>query len=206
MNELSRRTPAEHEQIEVRIAPPSARILAYLLNVLFNILAMLPMFFAAIYQMRANAALFQNLDFNNHEQVFSAFATIYSSEVFLAGLAIYIAYGIWQIIMMGKHGQSLGKRLLKIKVIRPDGNKAGFLRTVVLREIVFSIAAGILMALLAAIIEALAGPGKTALALAQSVDILPALICLIMLFLNKNHDRRTLQDYVADTVVIKLPG
>lgn len=204
MNDLSH-PPYLQPQIEVSIAPASARIGAYLLNVLFNIIAMLPLIIAAVYAFSGSAPSLKNLDPNNPEAMAAALSSVFGHPAFLAGLAVYAVYGIWQIFMMSKHGQSLGKRMLKIKVIKTNGNEAGFLGTVLLREIAFGIASSVIVGLLIGIAGALAGSARAAELLGDLISLLPTIICFAMLFLNKNRDRRTLQDYVADTVVVKLP-
>ncbi|WP_100153146.1 RDD family protein [Snodgrassella alvi] len=44
-------------------------------------------------------------------------------------------FALWQTIQMCITGQSIGKRLMKIKVIKTTGQNSGFARTVLMREI-----------------------------------------------------------------------
>ncbi|WP_159068666.1 RDD family protein [Neisseria wadsworthii] len=203
MNNLNSLPLPEDNQIEVKIAPPGLRIGACALNILFSIIALIPLFATMVVLIIKNSEQFKGINENNPEAVFSALSSVFAHPVFLLSILVYLVYGIWQIVIMSKHGQSLGKRLLKIKVIKSNGDEAGFLGTVLLREVVYNIAVSIIVALLVMIVSVLVS--ETALELLSNlISWLPNLICLVMLF-NVKRDRRTLQDYVADTVVVKLP-
>ena len=103
----------------------------------------------------------------------------------LGGILI-LAYLIFQAVLMSKTGQSLGKRIMKIKVVNEDGDNPGFAGTVAMREIVPNLVLGV-------------------------VGLIPFLgviaqfgfwvACLVMLFL-VDRDRRTLQDMIAKTYVV----
>ena len=96
-----------------------------------------------------------------------------------------IIYAVWQICWMTKYGQSIGKRLLKIRVIRTNGDNPGFAGNVLVREIVYKIIANFI----------------TVLTLGFGFIIL--LIVPFMVF-NTNLHRRTLQDFLAGTIVVKV--
>lgn len=204
MNDLNSLPLPEENQVEVTIASPSLRIGAAVLNILFSIIAAIPMLITLILLLINRADQLKNFNENNPEVVFNLLSSVFGHPAFLLSVLVYLVYGIWQIVIMSKHGQSLGKRLLKIKVIKSNGDEAGFIGTVLLREVVFNIAASIIVVLIMMIIGALVSQATVINALSNLISWLPNLICLIMLF-NIKRDRRTLQDYVADTVVVKLP-
>lgn len=96
-----------------------------------------------------------------------------------------IIYAVWQTCWMTKYGQSIGKRLLKIRVIRTNGSNPGFVGNVLVREIVYNVIANFI----------------TVLTLGFGFIIL--LIVPFMVF-NTNLHRRTLQDFLAGTIVVKV--
>ena len=79
-------------------------------------------------------------------------------------------------LMLGLRGQTLGKLLLGIHIVRAaDGSRAGFLKAVVLREVIFFVIGGI-----------------------QYLGPVLSLGNVLMIF---RKDRRCLHDLVAETVV-----
>ena len=115
-------------------------------------------------------------------------------------IAVSIIYLVIQVILMSRDGQSIGKKIMGIKVIDADGKTAGFVRFFLLREIVFSI-----VFVVNVIVFSI--PLNIVLDLNGQYQTIPALImtiiCGMMLYFAK--DRRTLQDKLANTYVIKLP-
>ncbi|ORF14268.1 hypothetical protein BGI01_04205 [Snodgrassella alvi] len=111
---------------------------------------------------------------------------------------------ILQLIMMSKAGQSIGKYLLKIKVIKLDGRNPGFVGTVLIREIMFYTISGIFSYLLIEFYIYLLNVDMLAVLILNPVyGYLIPLFCLVMLF-RVDTNRRTLQDYLAKTIVIKV--
>ena len=102
------------------------------------------------------------------------------------GSILILAYLIFQAVLMSKTGQSLGKRIMKIKVVNEDGDNPGFAGTVAMREIVPNLV-------------------LTVLGMIPFLGIIVQLgfwiACLVMLFL-VDRDRRTLQDMIAKTYVV----
>jgi uncharacterized RDD family membrane protein YckC/Zn-finger nucleic acid-binding protein len=116
----------------------------------------------------------------------------------ILGVCFSLALGIGQAAGLAWKGQTLGKYLEGIRVVRLDGERAGFWRAVVLRSMVLPLAAAFGDAAAAEFDGALgiAALGVAGLInLAVSADpwlaVLPA--------------RRTLHDYIAGTKVIVLP-
>lgn len=92
----------------------------------------------------------------------------------LAGVAMLVLL-IWNAVWLSKYGQSIAKRMLKIKVVsHPDGQNAGFVKAFLLRAVVNGIIAQIVP-------------------LYGIVDV-----CFIF-----RDDQRCLHDLIADTTVIE---
>lgn len=107
---------------------------------------------------------------------------------------VYLIVGIVQLYYMSRYGQSLGKKIMGIRVLKSNGSNPGFLGTVLVREVVWGL---IVFAILFAAYFVL----KVNVLICS---LLILLINFIMLFSVK-RDRRTLYDMLADTVVVKLP-
>lgn len=111
-------------------------------------------------------------------------------KLLLLGLVlITIAFCIYQIVIMAKDGQSLGKKILRIRVITEDGENPGFVKYVLVRVLLFYLLVAIAPAFL----------GET---VAATVFWVCAIACVIMLFI-EGRNRQTLQDLLAKTLVIK---
>jgi uncharacterized RDD family membrane protein YckC len=92
----------------------------------------------------------------------------------LAGVAMLVLL-IWNAVWLSKYGQSIAKRMLKIKVVsHPDGQNAGFVKAFLLRAVVNGVIAQIVP-------------------LYGIVDV-----CFIF-----RDDQRCLHDLIADTTVIE---
>lgn len=92
----------------------------------------------------------------------------------LIGIALYLAVHGY---LLATRGQSIGKILLKIRIVRTDGSRASFQRL-----------AGLRYAL----------PG-----LFQSVPAVGMLYSLVDVAMIFRDSRRTLHDQIADTIVVK---
>ncbi|PIT18316.1 hypothetical protein BGI32_01325 [Snodgrassella alvi] len=120
--------------------------------------------------------------------------------IILATLVPLLMYFIGQCIMMSTKGQSFGKKLLRIKVIGIDGSNPGFIGTVLLRTIIPAVALTIIGLLLNLIFY----PDiYTVLSKPNFISLFFYIICLFMLFRTTTY-RRTLEDYLAKTIVIKV--
>lgn len=183
-------------EMEVELASAGERVKAFLINVLIFGITVLPMCYVFL----------PFVHLSNNDGLVAFFKGAFLSILFLLILIV------WQISWMGTYGQSIGKRIMHIKVIRQNGEKANFLSVVLIREVVFYFISTFIMSLIAFPIEIIAIktidhsqsiPVMTDFILFQAVpQCLPYFVCLIMLFF-PSHGRRTAQDYLAQTVVIK---
>ena len=165
---------------EMELASPGKRIAAYLINCLIGSVAYIPMIWGAVSMSGSYAAA---IDPENPVQMEpSGFAL----GMIGLGSVLILAYLIFQAVLMSKTGQSLGKRLMKIKVVNEDGDNPGFAGTVAMREIVPNLV-------------------LTVVGMIPFLGIIAQLgfwiACLVMLFL-VDRDRRTLQDMIAKTYVV----
>ena len=96
----------------------------------------------------------------------------------LIGVALavgFVLFAIYQSVIMAQSGQSLAKKLLKIRIVRQDGSMPSFVQVVVVRYW--------LMAMMSAVCN------------------LVGLIDALLIF---REDRRTLHDHMAGTNVIQV--
>lgn len=91
------------------------------------------------------------------------------------GLAI-LAFCIYQLTMLYRHGQTLGKKLVGVRIVRQDGSRASFGRIIGLRYFV---------------------PG-----LIGSIPFVGVLFSLIDPLFIFGDDKRCLHDRFADTIVV----
>ena len=136
-----------------------------------------------------------------------------SFYVFWDILCPIFLFFIWQAVQMSLTGQSIGKKLMKIRVISTSGQSSGFAIIVFNREIIFNVITSIIFVLVLLLI----GIILTELKKTEIISILFFIsifllflykflfpfICFIMLFIKKTN-YRTLQDYLAHTVVVKV--
>ena len=91
------------------------------------------------------------------------------------GLAV-LAFAVYQLVMLHRHGQTFGKRLLGIKIVRNDGSRAGLGRIFWLRYFVPGMIGAI----------PLAGP-------------VFGLVDPLFIF---GEEKRCIHDLIADTIVV----
>ena len=167
-------------EIEVELASAGQRIAAYIINnaIWFVLMFIMGFVWAALVGKPTNAD---------------------TVKLGMWVIAVSIIYLVIQVILMSCDGQSIGKKIMGIKVIDANGETAGFVRFFLLREIVFSIVFVvnvIVFSIPLNIVLDLNGQYQTIPALVMTI------ICGMMLYFAK--DRRTLQDRLANTYVIKL--
>lgn len=188
--------PASEEIVEVDIATAGSRIAAYLLNVVFTALVFAPLFISFV------LPIMENWD----EQNPAALDQIaWNGPSVAGGSLLLLVYLVAQVWLMARDGQSFGKRIMKIRVLKNNGTNPGFWGTVMLREILFNIIVSIASMIVGYLITLVVqGSPETAELIGNALSQLLWVVCLVMLF-NKTKNRRTLQDMLADTVVVKLP-
>jgi uncharacterized RDD family membrane protein YckC len=171
------------DDYEVELASPWMRIAAVLINWLIFYLGIIlgTLFFGLVAKM-LHSALAGKIC------------------IILATLVPLLMYFIGQCIMMSTRGQSFGKKLLGIKVIGIDGSNPGFIGTVLLREILPFIVLITIDLLLNLIFYQNI---YTALKKPNFISLFFYAICLFMLFRTTTY-WRTLEDYLAKTIVIKI--
>lgn len=143
-------------------------------------------------------------------------------RIFLYIILPLLIYVVFQFIQMSLTGQSVGKRLMKIKVIKKNGEKAGFFNAVLVREIFYIFITSILLFILTIkdinlrqmehaknvgvylnFIDKFLKYLYNILHIFTEFSTLFLFICIIMLFIKKSN-YRTLQDFLANTIVVKI--
>ncbi|WP_257377579.1 RDD family protein [Snodgrassella communis] len=165
------------------MASPWSRIAAVIINVLIFKLGMIlgPIFFGLIAKMMHSILA---------EQI----------AIILATLVPLLMYFIGQSIMMSTKGQCFGKKLLGIKVIKIDGSNPGFIEMVLFRTVIPYVALLIVGLSLNLIFYQ---DIEITLIKPNLIALFFYIICLFMLFRTATY-RRTLEDYLAKTIVIKV--
>ena len=204
---------------KVELASPWQRIAAYLINItIYNLILYIVMHrFSPEYGM-SELEIWFLLDDYATKPIFSFFFTDGSydpSYIYRYILWPIFLFFILQAVQMSLTGQSIGKKLMKIRVISTSGQSSGFAIIVFNREIIFNIIATIslalfflpidqiLIALRSTTIINILHAAKLSKFLLLLAKFLFPFICFIMLF-NKKNNHRTLQDYLAHTVVVKV--
>ena len=187
---------------ELTLATAVQRIVAWLINRVIEVVLMIPAFGLIIVLLFKSGGKLD--DFENMQ-------TVYASLFWGIGLVmlLYLIYGVVQVYYMSKFGQSIGKKLMKIRVVRENGDVAGFVHNVLLREFAYGLICSVIMMALMGIffavfgLEANSGVAMVVDALLQIVSYLPTIICFIMLFM-ESRQRQTLQDMLAKTYVVQI--
>ncbi|WP_373699522.1 RDD family protein [Neisseria dentiae] len=188
--------PAGEEIVEVDIATAGSRIAAYLLNVVFTVLVFVPLFYSVV------LPLMEHWDEQNPEALDQI---AWNGPLVAGSLLLLLVYAAAQVWLMARDGQSFGKRIMKIRVLKSNGDNPGLWGTVILREILFNVIVSIASMIAGYLITLVVqGSPETAELIGNALSQLLWVVCLVMLF-NKTKNRRTLQDMLADTVVVKLP-
>lgn len=181
--------------VDVDLASPWRRLSAVLINSLLMLLAYLPLVGVMFDAMSA----LPEGDGQSTEMLGQVMAQAGGSTAWLGVLGALLILLVVQVYMMSKHGQSVGKKAVGIRVLRTNGDNPGFFGTVFMREILPSLVI-VGVSLLASVFGGLAAydmvSGLLQLAFVLSVAV--------MVFLPK-IDRRTVPDLIAGTVVVRLP-
>lgn len=197
MNDLNT-TPSEmlEPEVEVDLALPMKRIGAALLNSVLGLMAYIPMIVSILNGEGGYLDRVRGLE----EGALPEFDTTW----LMIGLAVLAVYCVIQLYFMSRDGQSLGKKVLGIRVLKTDGTNPGFFGTVFMREGVYYFLLGLVAGIAAYAVQAVTGNVQMFEWVSNLLQLAAYLVCLVMLFQVKN-DRRTLQDYLAKTVVVQLP-
>ena len=187
---------------ELILATAVQRIVAWLINRVIEVVLMIPAFGLIIVLLFKSGGKLD--DFENMQ-------TVYASLFWGIGLVmlLYLIYGVVQVYYMSKFGQSIGKKLMKIRVVRENGDVAGFVHNVLLREFAYGLICSVIMMVLMGIffavfgLEANSGVAMAMDALLQIVSYVPTIVCFIMLFM-ESRQRQTLQDMLAKTYVVQV--
>lgn len=181
--------------VEVDLASPWRRLAAVLINSLLVLLAYLPIA-GVLFGVMGTP---QGEDGQSTEILEQLMAQAGGSVAWFGVLGALLILLVVQVYLMSKHGQSIGKKAVGIRVLRTNGDNPGFFGTVFMREILPSLVI-MGLSLLAAVFGGLAAYDvvSSVLQLAFFVSV------VVMVFLPKN-DRRTVPDLLAGTVVVRLP-
>lgn len=88
----------------------------------------------------------------------------------------FVGYGIYQLVLLHRSGQTFGKKLMSIKIVRNDGSRAGLRRIFFLRMFL---------------------PG-----LIGAIPLVGGLFALIDPLFIFGEEKRCVHDLIADTIVI----
>ena len=105
---------------------------------------------------------------------------------FLLIFVVLIAWAVWNIVLLYRYGQTIGKKALGIRVVRTDGSRVSFARLFFLRWLAIAFIGGIVGAIGGTMHFRLAGNFVT-------------LLDYLMIF---GTARRCLHDLIADTMVV----
>ena len=197
MNDLNAMSSEMLEpEIEVDLASPMKRIGAALLNSLLSLIVYIPLIVSILNGEGGYLDRVRGLE----EGASPEFDTTW----LMIGLAVLAVYCVMQLYFMSRDGQSLGKKILGIRVLKTDGTNPGFFGTVFMREGVYYFLLGLVAGIVAYAVQVVTGNAQIFEWVSNLLQLAAYLVCLVMLFQVKN-DRRTLQDYLAKTVVVQLP-
>lgn len=227
----------------VELAPPWKKVTAYLINYAIYYFIFYISLHVFNFQTDYESNHSQNIinpfelwffaDYRTDKSIESIFSFLFMDNEFEGGvhqplrIFLYIIlplliYVVFQFIQMSLTGQSVGKRLMKIKVIKKNGEKAGFFNVVLVREIFYTFITLILFTMLIIIdvppnlmdfaknvgvyqnfIYKFLNYLYRILCIFTEFSTLFLFICIIMLFIRKSN-YRTLQDFLANTIVVKI--
>ncbi|OAM34780.1 hypothetical protein A7Q01_09035 [Eikenella sp. NML96-A-049] len=160
--------PFDEDGINVELAAPWRRIAAAALNLLMLLLFTIGVGFIV-------------------GLVGSLFGSNFGNPV-LIGYGAMLAYVIGQAMLMANSGQSLGKRIMGIRVISEDGSEPSLVQYLLLREAVILLPLAILLKFIPLI--------------GGMLSLVVAAACILMMFM-EDGNRRTGQDMLAKTLVIR---
>ena len=188
----------EDDGDELELASPAQRIVAWLINRVIEIALLIPIIGVVI------ALLWQTRGSSDP----SLLMTSMMGSLGLVGL-LYLIYAGVQVYLMSKYGQSIGKRIMKIRVVGEDGDTAGFVRNVLLREVAYGLICMAIMMGISVVVGLLFGSSDNLMAnlavngIVEFISYIPTIVCLVMIFM-ESRNRQTLQDLLAKTYVVQI--
>lgn len=147
------------DEREPVLAGRVSRLLAYLADAGMTLLAMSPILLAAIWMKESGGT-----------------AKFGAMTLLVLSLVALIALLVRNVQLLGRHGQTIGKRWIGIRIVCTDGSDASLSRIVLRRMIVPALLGGI-----------------------PYVGVVFALANLLWIF---GEDKRCLHDLIADTMVV----
>lgn len=159
------------------LAERGARLLAASIDELIVLGAFLPMLFGAVpslVKLASGGDILTDPELPDTSTILSAMLTGPGTTITVVALLVWCGVTAW---LVATHGQSIGKRLVGIKVVRTDGSPASFGRIFLLRNVVSGLP-----------------------------NLLPWLGWLYMFadpLLIYQDSRRCIHDLIADTIVIR---
>lgn len=165
INPSDRLTIKDVEIVQPQLASRSRRLCAQMLDI-FIILVMLTPFFYFLYRFSSPPSS-------------SPFSHDLKPLLYASFILAVVIYNIFQWVLLSIQGQTVGKYLMKARIVRVDNDdNPGFLKAVVLRLYI---------------------PG-----LLSAIPLLGYVFSLINLLFIFRSDRRCLHDLIAGTKVIKI--
>ena len=108
--------------------------------------------------------------------------------VTIIAVGAFIGLLIYNLVIMSRDGQSIGKKILDIRVITEDGDNPGFVKYCLVREFAYNVIFFLI--------------GMISKTLGDLLTVIASIACLVMLFM-ESRNRQTLQDLLAKTFVVK---
>ena len=195
---------SSYQSNSIELAGRFIRLIAYIFDVIIVLITAIPLYLAFVDFAKSSensSALAQlETEFDKMAEtgkaspelteaigdMFYEFASSPYFDLYLFCTFVYLAYGLYLII----NGQTIGKKIFGIRVVRSDGSRAGFWRCVFIRWFI----AGL-------IIQALTMAISLVPIIGWIIGPFVGLIGLLMIF---GETRRCLHDRIADTLVINV--
>lgn len=203
--ELMVEMPVGHQEAAT-LASPLRRLSAWLVDVIVSV-AVFAAVVTAFILMYLVIDTAWSTEEESHVEGWVFVGIVFVAVVF--GVIAAILFQFVMVLMVAKHGQTLGKKLLKIRIIKIGGGELGFRRALV-RELlgkwVVWVVSSVLLDSLFGLVRALIPFASELFAFFDAYFVL-ALVTLhlalfIWLLLDSHH--RTLHDKIAGTYVVRV--
>lgn len=157
------------DEVEPELAGRISRLLASLIDTAMSLVPV------ALFMLAGYKVFRQYLLTGEVHSTTGAVTAILLASVLLLGLLI------WNLVLLYQYGQTVGKRIIGIRIVRTDGTDAGLARILLLRIILLGVIGGIIGAFV------------------EHLDLVFSLVNVLFIF---GAARRCLHDYLADTMVV----